>query len=861
MSGKFTLASALRIAWRETISSRWRFLFVVLAILIGVATLTAVRSFSASFRNMLLEQARTLMAGDVSVRLFILPTPEQQAVIDELSRSNVRVTQVTETVTMAAADGAPAPMLVSLKAVDAKDYPFYGRIAMEPDLSTAQAIAANGIAVTPDLLLRLNLKVGDTLRLGGKNFVVRATIVTEPDRMSGSLNVGPRVMLSRESLASTGLIQPGSRAAQRFLFYLGADGAQRVEALRGRLKDSFPDAQIVDFRETHPLISRGLNQSTTFLSMVSLVALIIGALGVATSIHSHLQQRMDTIAVMKCMGATSRQVMMIFAGQALLLGLCGSLPGVALGAVAQGFFPLLIRKYFQIEPRLVFDFASLGQGLLAGLLSTMLFAVPPLLSIRKIRPGALLRREMAATRPAWSQRLREAMPALFAILLIALGIVGLAAGLAIGKWQDAVRLGMWFAIGLGVCLLLMAAAARGLVLVLQLMQRSSGHALPATWRQGIANIYRPGSQVTATIVALGTGVTFTVSIWLVQNTLLSEMRESAPPGMKNVWLVDIQPAQKEPIEQIVRQQAGRLSDLEMVPSVAVRLSAINGAKLNPEALKGWARRFLFTRSVMWAGTLPNSTKVLAGQWWAEAETAEPLVSISEDAARLLQLKPGAEMEFQSYGRNFRTRVVAVHRMEATRAGANSDFIFPRKVLDGLPVIYFGGVRMRNSEIPALQRALYARFPTVSTVNVADILVIVQEVVDQISFVIRFLSGFAILAGLVILASAIAGTRFRRVRETVILKTLGGTRRQVASVFSVEFLLLGALAGLLGSLLANGFTALLMQRFFEDSQFNGHPLSILVSMVSAALLATITGWLASARLLSMKPLAVLREEVS
>jgi len=852
MSQTFTMGAARKIAWREARASSFKFLFVVLAVAVGVGALTGVRGFSSSFRRMLNSEARTLMAGDVSARIFITPDPAQQKVLDGITAKGALLTQITETVTMAAKPGNPIPVLVSLKAVDPARYPFYGEVVFSPKQTVQQALCDECVVAAQDLLLRLGLDVGGVLRLGGKDFRVSGIVEKEPDRMTGSLNVGPRMMMSRKALSQTQLLSEGSRAAQRFLFKLPAVGSNVAET-RDLLKKTFPDALVTDYRETHPLITRGLDRATSFLSLVSLVALIIGSLGVAMAMNSHLQQKLDNIAVMKCLGARSGQIISIYLMQTLALGALGGVVGIAFGVGVQVAFPTLIERYFQIRPEFFFDWASVFQGLFAGLLSTLLFTLPPLLSIRDIKPNTIFRRDMGGSKGTWRQRLKQGRVAMACGALILVGLGLLAGWLAGSKLEDAIRLGGSFAIGLAVSIAVLGGFAwlllRGLKRLAPLTRGSLRH--------GMANLYRPGNQAEAVLVSIGIGVMFTLTIYLVQHSLLTEIAESAPPGMPNVFLIDITEPMREGVTQLVNSQPGVEKGVELIPSVAARMTHVQGNEVAKMDLKGFGRRFLQTRSITWSDSQPKGTKVLEGKWHAASEMGK--VAIGQDAALSLKLKPGMVIDWTSAGRTFRTEVSAIFRQESVRAGATQEFILDPGTLKGLPVIYFAGARVKTEKVSQVQAAIYGKYPTISIVNIADVLDIIQEVVDQIAVVIRFISAFAILGGVIILAASVAGTRFRRIREVVILKTFGATRNRIATIFSVEFVLLGLCAGTLGSLLATGFTSVLLRRFFTEAEFKVEWQAILISILGSAVIANAAGWAASARILGQKPLAILRED--
>ncbi len=858
-AGGFRWRTALKIAWRDARSSPAKFLFVILAVAVGVGALTGVRSFSRAFHDLLLRQARTLMAADISVRVFALPDLPQAAVMQDLEKRGVRRTAVTETLTMANTAAVPEPVLVSVKAVDAAVYPFYGEVKLNPPASLRSLLDSRSAAVSDDLLIRLKARIGEQVRLGGQDFRIAATLVSEPDRITGSLNVGPRVLISREGLDRTGLIGVGSRAAQRFLFRLPPGGPD-VRQVRNILKRAFPEGLIADYRETHPIITRGLDRSTTFLSLISLIALIVGALGVATAMHAHLQQKMDSIAILKCLGARSGQVLKIYLAQTLALGLAGGVLGVAFGTLVQRAFPALISRFFPIEPHMGLDLVPAAQGLAIGILTTLLFTLPPLLGIRGIRPAVIFRREMAEARPDWLKRWSRSWEALLTAGGILVGIGLMAAWLAGTDLRDSLRIGAYFAGGLLVSLLVIAGFAWILLRGLRALLRGPGRALPAVLREGAANLYRPGNHAQTVLVTLGTGVMFTLTVYLVQHAMIAEMMQSAPHGMANVFLLDIPAAQRQAVADLLKRQKGLEGPAEIVASVAVRLVSVNGVPVEKLGLQEWGRRFLRTRSVTSVAARPRDAEVLSGAFWDDAQhpTAEAQVCASEEAARILHLKTGMALEWTAWGRTLRTRLACIERTDSVRMAARFEFLFSQGSLDGFPAIYYGSIRVKPSAVAAVQRAVYERMPTITVINMADVLEIVQEVVNQIALVVRFVSAFTIVAGAIILASSVAGTRFRRIREVVILKVLGATRRRVAGIFSVEFLVLGAAAGLLGSALATGFAAVVVKRLLKgDFHFNAG--ADLFSIALTALVANAAGWLASYRILGQKPLEVLRDE--
>ncbi len=845
---------AWRVARREARASAPKFLFAILGVAAGVGALTGVRGFADAFQEELRRQARTLMAADVSLRQFSALTPVQQQCLDGYVRRGAQLTRITETVSMMGAAGG-VPVLVSVKAVDPAVYPFYGQVVLDPARPLTAALDPHSLAVSDDLLVRLNVQTGSLVKLGAAEFRLAGTVVREPDRMTGSLNIGPRVLISRDGLERTGLLTFGSRASQRFLFRLPAAGSRQaipLDAMREDLKRVFPEALIADYRESHPAIRRALERSATFLSLVSLIALVVGALGVATAIQAHMQQRLDSIAIMKCLGARSSQIIVIYTLQAALLGLTGGLAGMAVGFGVQRLMPLVLAKFFLFDHALAWSPAFALQGLGVGLLVSLLFTIPPLLSIRNIKPALIFRREMAELRPPLAVRLQRAWPALLAGLVILAGV-----GLIAGWLAESLRMGAFFVGGIAVSLLALAAAAWLLLRALRWLVQKAPVRWSVEWRQGMANLYRPGNHAPSVLVALGLGVTFTLSVYLLQKSLIQEVTSAAPPGAPNVILINITEREHDGVQKLLAGLPGLAKKPVVEPFVAVRLLSIDGRPVQDLKLERFQRRYQSTRQVTWADAPPQDLLARRGAWWKPADAA-PQVAVVEEMAATLNLKPGQRLRWTAIGREFETPVAAVFRQRAVRTGQQVEMLFNRPALAGLPVQYVALLRLPGKQVGALQKLAYRQFPTVTVINTADVLNLVQEVVDQIALVIRFIAGFAILAGAIILASTVAGTRFRRIRETAVLKTLGAKRMRLAGIFSVEFLILGLVSGALGSVLATLFSRLLLARLL-DAEFHVEWPPLVITTALAALLAVGAGWLASLRILSQKPLQVLRDE--
>jgi putative ABC transport system permease protein len=847
------------IGWRDLKAAPGKFGFVVLSVAVGVAALVGVRGFSDSFKKTLSTEAKALMAGDLSARVFRLPTDAEKDKIAAIEKRNagqkgasgIHSTWVTETISMASVPPDPVPLLVSLKAVDPAEYPYYGEAELEPSMSLQQALDGDSAVVAEEFLIRLNAQVGQTLRLGGRNFKIAAILKQEPDRMSAGAGLGPRVMISRAALDRTGLIAPGSRATERLLMKLPA----QIDpvALRKQVEEALPDAQVMDFREGNPALTQGLDNSTAILSLICLVAMVLGAIGVAMAMHAHLEQRMDMLAILKAVGAQSSDLLRIFLLQTLGLGLAGGLLGVAAGVGLMAALPAVFGKLLPVHAALVFPWRSIAAGLGTGLLTTLLFCLPPLLDVRGVRPVLVLRRLVEEGPQGiggwfarwWGRRLQLGLSL---VVVVALG--GIAWALS-----DSAKVGTWFALLFAIALLVLLVMAAVALRTVRFLLNRVRLRLPSFLRHGLANLYRPGNQSAAVLAALGTGVMLILAVYLMQAALLRDIRETASPKLPNIFLVDVTDDEVAGVRDFFKHQPGVTQDLDLMPVMTGRFISLNGKPIEESKEQHFPRRMLQNAELTWADAPPAGDKVTQGKWWTNAGASE--LAIGEGVAERLHLGVGSAVELETGGTVRKLKVAAVYRADGQHLGMRVSFVLPSGQLKDQQATWYGGAHIDPKQVASMERALFQAYPTVTVINLADVLVRIESVVDQITFVVRFLAGFSIFAGLMILASSIASTRFRRMREAVVLKTLGATRMRIVRTFSVEFSVLGLLAGSVGVVFANLLTRVLLHKL--EVAFHIEWTATLVALVGTAVLATATGWIASYRILGLRPLEVLREE--
>jgi putative ABC transport system permease protein len=480
-----------------------------------------------------------------------------------------------------------------------------------------------------------------------------------------------------------------------------------------------------------------------------------------------------------------------------------------------------------------------------------LFCLPPLLDVRNVRPSLVLRRMVeSGDGTGWMVWLKEHKLQLASVVVILAGLGGIAAALA-----DSMLVGKWFAICLtGLLVFILGLSAVTLRTLRAILSRTRLH-LPSALRHGLANLYRPGNQSAAVLAALGTGVMLILSVFLMQRSIVNALHEDVKPDTPNLFLIDMSTEEMPGIRAELNKQPGVIGDLEAVPIISARMESIDGTSVDQLKVKNYPNRLLRNATLSWADNAPDGTKVAEGKWWTGAGGSE--FAVVDRVAKRLSLKLGSQVTFIAGDKEIPVKVSAIYRIVGEHAFARSEFILPKALLEDQPTVWYGDIHARPSAIPEIERGLFATYPTVTVINIADILQTITGVVDQITIVIRFLAGFSILSGLIILASSIASTRFRRIREVVVLKTLGATRNRIATVFSVEFVVLGLLAGAVGTLFANVLSRILLHRM--DVVFQRDVRGSLTAVLGTAVLAVVTGWIASFHILGQKPLEVLREE--
>ncbi|HEX8848295.1 MAG TPA: FtsX-like permease family protein [Gemmatimonadaceae bacterium] len=792
------VASLVGLAWREGRHARRRLLLYMSSISLGVAALVAIDSFGGNVAQSVREQSRELLGGDVALTSREAAIPFD-SLADSLRAAGHGVARVTSLASMAAVPRTSRTRLVQVRGVSA-EWPLYGAIATEPAGVLAQLQRRHVALVDRSLLVSLGAVVGDTMTVGSATFTIAGVIERVPGDIGVSAAVAPRVIVGGRYLAETRLLVFGSRSERQILLRANPElGATRLAArLRGRFKDG--KVRVSTATQTQENLSDAFEKLTSFLGIVGLVALLLGGVGVASGVHAFVTSKIDVAAVLRCVGATSRQVLAIYSLQAAAMGLIGALGGTLLGVAVQLVLPhvaaglLPVQVHVSLQPRAVL------LGLAVGVWVALVFALWPLVSLRRVSPLQTLRRESDAD--ALQLGRFDIARVLVAVALIA-SVGAIVLGRAEGP-REGVGFGVAIAVAVGV---LTASAA--------LVSRGARALLRARWpfavRHGISSLYRPGNQTRAVMLALGFGVFLVSTLYQVGSMLVHRFDLAADTATANVLFFDVQPAQATPLDSTVR--AGGWRVVQKVPIVTMRIAALNGVPIDTllqradrRGTPGWVWRREYRST--WRDTVVSTERIVSGSWFRAARgggaDSLPEVSMDRDVARDMRLELGDVLTWDIQGVKVPTRVTSFREVNWGQFTPNFFAVFEPEAIRDAPAQFVLLARVPgDTAVARLQSDVVAHWPNISSIDLSLVQRTIEGIVRQMATAVRFLALFSVAMGLPVLFSAVAATRRARMREGVLLKTLGATRAQVRAILAAEYAALGLMSALTGLVLSLG----------------------------------------------------------
>lgn len=881
-------AHYLRYMILESRGSRGRLGFFVGCLAVGVAAVVAVAGLSEGLETAVGREARQLMAADLAIEGREPLPAEVEALLDSTLGAKRATLKEMPTVVAATSRDSKAlaigpSQLVELKSVDGA-YPFYGELVLEPQRPLSELLGEDRVLVAPDLLARLDLTVGDRLRIGSAEFEISGVVLSEPDRIGIALTMGPRVFVSGPGLVRADLERFGSRISYRTLIKLDDElGREELNALAEEIR-TWPGIEnryrVQTYAQAQPAVRRALRRVDRFLGLVALLSLLLGGVGVAQTTRAWLTGRMDSMAILRALGFRPNEVFLLYFGQTVALGLAGSLLGVAGGVGVLALTPVLTADLLPEGLGIgLWQPLSFLRGIGLGLGTALLFSFAPLAAIRRIPPLRVLRQDVEPIRQSrWARSLT--------VLIL---IAGVAATATIQA--ASVLYGLAFTAGVTLAAGILALAALGAMRLLGallgglldrlpggllggLLGRSSADQLPSApvWvRHGLAALTRPGAGTVGAVVSLGLGVLLLLGITLVQDGLSTRLSTTVGTGSPSAFLIDIQSSQWPGVQELLRE-AGAES-INSAPVVTARLARIGDRDIDQlvESSENRGRRWALTREqrVTYLDKLAPDNKILdrasrspgspgsdelSGGLWSDPERWE--LSVEEGYAEDLGLEVGTDLTLDVQGFEIEFTVTSIRSVDWGTFDLNFFLVAEPEALEGAPQYRVATVRLPPGGEQAVQDKLAATYQNVTVLRVREMLEKVKTVLDRLALGVQFLGGFTVLAGLVILAGAVSANSIRRSREIALLKTLGMIPREIALMFTLEFALLGLLAGSVGA--AGG--VLLSRAVLThgmDIAWTFRPLPVALAIGASIVLAAATAVLAGSRALSTRPLEVLR----
>ncbi|MBN8961821.1 MAG: ABC transporter permease [Rhizobiales bacterium] len=837
----------LRYAIRELRSGLRGFYVFIACIALGVMAIAGVGSVAGSLAAGLSEQGRTLLGGDVALSLI-----QREAKPDELAFLRAHGT-VSVAATLRAMVRAPDGQLAltEMKAVDAA-YPMLGELTLEPPMPVADLLAerngAFGAAVDPVLLARLGLKIGDRVTIGEATFDIRSAVTSEPDKLAGGIGFAPRVLVSEEALRATHLLQPGSLVRWIYRVRLPDNNATDAgaKAFIDATRAALPNAgwEIRSQSNASPQLERTIKRFTQFLTLVGLAALLVGGVGVANAVKSHIDRRRDVIAAFKSLGAPASRIFAIYLTQVMMLAAIGSLIGLAVGAalpfVIVGLFGKLLP--LPVEPAL--HGGELAMAFVYGLLTALAFGLWPLARIHDVPVAALFRDTVS------EERRRPRLPYLIGMAAVIALLIAVVIALAFDK-----RIAAIFVAASIVVFVLLRALAAGLMALARRLPRPRGTML----RLALSNIHRPGALTPSVVLSLGLGLAVLVTITQIDGNLRRQFMAALPDHAPSFYFIDIPSTDAARFDAFLKQQAPNAT-VEDVPMLRGRIVAARGVKaedLKPTHDAEWVLQS--DRGLTYTSEVPRGSKVVEGEWWAPDYSGPPLVSFEKKLADGLGLKIGDEVVVNVLGRNISATISNLRSVDWQSLGINFVLVFSPNAFRGAPHTHIATLTPTTTnadEDARIIKTVADAFPMVTSVRVREALQTIGTVVTNLVLAIRGASAVTLLAAILVLGGALAAGHRHRVYDAVILKTLGATRARLLGAYALEYLMIGIATAVFGVLAGSVAAWLIVTRLmtlgFVWQAGNA------AAVVAAALAVTVgLGLAGTLSALNRKPASVLR----
>lgn len=830
------------MAWRDARASRVRLILFMSSIILGISAVVAIQLFSQNLKDNVQNQSKNLLGADYLIDTRQEPTERAKAIIDSLAPEAMEVNFVS----MIAFPKTGGTKLVRVRGIEG-DFPLYGTMETEPVEAAEGYQRLGGALVDATLMLQFDVKLGDSIKVGEVNFPIQGILKSIPGSTAVSTSVAPPVVIPYSYIDKTELLQFGSR--KEYQYFFRASDTLNLEKFEDKIEPML-DIENADL-DTHTSTSRRLGRSYDnvgkFLNLAAFIALLLGCIGIASSVQIYIKEKLKSIAVLKCLGASRKQSFLIFLIQISGIGILGGLVGASIGVALQGIFPYVLKAFLPFELEMTLSLKPILIGVLLGLFMSVLFALLPLLYTWYVSPLKVLR---VSEEPEQPRRVRTAV--YFSILVFLF---------LFSYWllQNATY-ALVFVIGTVITFLVLALVAR---LFMKLIRRH----FPKTWnfttRQGLLNLYRPNNQTVVLVLAIGLGTFLISTLYFTKDILLAKTEVGKYSENANIIILDVQTDQRQAMTEELKQNDVPI--LDNIPLVTMRMHKIKDQLVNDirkdtaRQVKRWILNHEFRTT--YREELIASEVLIKGEWTPRLNQNDPVViSISDNLAEDAQVDVGDTIIFNVQGVLMETKVGSIRQVDWGRLQLNFSIVFPAGILEQAPQFNVFTTQASSEEVSAqLQQRLVSRFPNVTIIDLRQVYSIVEDILDKVSWVINFMAFFSIITGLIVLIGSVRTSKYQRIKESVLLRTIGAKNKQILSISALEYLFLGALGSLTGILLAF-FSSLFLAIFVFEEPFVPSPVPFTIIFPGITLLVLTIGLSNIRSVLSSSPLEVLRREV-
>jgi putative ABC transport system permease protein len=841
----FRLAWLLQMAWRDSRKNRSRLFLFISAIIFGIAAIVAIYSFGYNVAKDVDNQAATLIGADLSITSTKPVEASMQPLLGSLGD---RRSQERSFASMIYFPKNGGTRLVQIRALQG-EFPYYGSLETTPTAAGTDFRDGKKALVDQTLLLQFNARVGDSIKVGHVTFLIAGALNKAPGQTGIMAGIAPIVYIPLQYLPQTGLMQKGSRISYEYYYKFdhNVNVTKLVNGMETRLEKAGLNYDTIDTRKE--TTGRSFEDLTRFLALVGFIALLLGCVGVASAVHIYIREKIASIAVMRCLGVRSTQAFVIYLVQIISIGFIGAVIGSVLGSVIEHLLPVVFKDFLPITVSTNTSWLAIGQGILLGVVISVLFALLPLIAIRNISPLNTLRISYENI-----NLLRDPLRWLVYVLIV--GFIIVFSYIQLDSWPSSI----FFTLGILIAFLILTLTAR---LLMWLAKMALSNSWSYLWRQGFANLYRPNNQTIILIVSIGLSTTFICTLFFIQSLLVKQVSLSAAANSANMILFDIQTSQKKQLTDLTEHY--HLPVIQQVPVVTMRINTVNG-KTAAQVKKDTASQtspHLFANEfrATYRDTLTPNEKIVSGEWQGKAAAGAMVpISVEERFAKHNHLKIGDHIEFNVQGSPVETIVASTRSVNWNKMQTNFLVVFPAGVLEDAPQFYAMLTRVPGNQVSArYQQAVVKQFPNVSILDLGQLLSVLDDLLDKLGDIIEFMSAFSILTGIVVLIASVRISKYQRIQESVLLRTMGASRRQIMVISALEYLFLGTISALAAILLAFAGSWLLAKYSFDI------PFSVSLTPAAGIFLAitalTIAiGLLNSRGILNKPPLEVLRGDV-